>query len=75
MNIYLYPVCINGGKPEIRKVVAKGYNECLDKIEQNYLDSIDELEDTFEDFDDFCATLVVNYDINIGDVVELEQFN
>lgn len=74
MNTYLYARYFNG-EVEIKKVVAKGYNECLDKITQYYIDNFDNLDDTaYTNFEDFCDLLAESYDIIIGDIYEINEF-
>ena len=74
MNTYLYARYWDG-EVDIKKVVAKGYTECQDKIMQYYLNELDSLNDTdYSNFEEFCECLASCYDIIIGEIQEIDAF-
>lgn len=70
MNIYLYPILNDG--IFIHKCVAKNREHCADKIKAIYTAEYD-VDDTL-DFDAFCEDLYDKYNILIGDIYELDEF-
>lgn len=74
MNTYLVPFD-NNGEIDIFKVTASSWEECLQKIMDKYTNKFD--DDTLasiSDFDDFCDYLYKTYDVNIGYIHEIEDF-
>ena len=60
------------GYPTIKNIVARNYNEALDKIAEIYENELDEELD-YEDWDSLADSLV-DYDIQIGDkLLDIEE--
>ena len=74
MNTYLVPFDDND-TCDIFKVCANDWNDCENKIMNRYVNLLDsdELADT-DDFNYFCRYLYDNYDIFIGTIHEIEDF-
>nr|DAX08871.1 MAG TPA: hypothetical protein [Bacteriophage sp.] len=72
MNTYLYPY-FNGENCSIKKVMARNFEECQNKIMEYFIDRFNNLDDTMN-FDDFIYDLYEKYDIFIGDIFEINEF-
>lgn len=60
------------GYPTIKNIVARNYNEALDKIAEIYENELDEELD-YEDWDSLADSLV-DHDIQIGDkLLDIEE--
>lgn len=72
MNTYLYP-WYDDNDCQIKKVTARSYEECLDKIQEMYYNKFEDLSDTAS-FDDFLDEIWNKHGIFIGDIHELDEF-
>lgn len=72
MNIYIYPYCTDE-ICTIKKVKARNYQECEDKIVEYYCNKYEDLSDSL-DFDKFIAKLYDDYGITIGNIYDLSEF-
>lgn len=74
MNTYLVPFDDND-TCDIFKVYANDWNECENKVIDRYINLLDsdELAD-IDDFNKFCNYLYDNYNIFIGTIHEIEDF-
>ena len=74
MNTYLVPFDDND-TCDIFKVYANDWNDCENKVMDRYINLLDsdELAD-IDDFDKFCNYLYDNYNIFIGTIHGIEDF-
>lgn len=72
MNTYLYAYC-NVEDCSIKKVMARNFEECCNKIMENYINFYGDLDDTLN-FDEFCEDLYYKHDIIIGNIFEINEF-
>jgi len=72
MNTYLYPY-FNRENCSIKKIMARNFEECQDKIMEYFINHFNHLDDTM-DFDDFVCDLYEKHDIIIGDIFEINEF-
>lgn len=72
MNTYLYPY-FNVENCSIKKVMARNFEECQNKIMDYFINNFSNLDDTM-DFDDFVYDLYEKHDIFIGDIFEINEF-
>jgi len=74
MNTYLIPYS-DDIQCDIYKIVANSWEDCQQKIMDKY---INRLEDdnlaNIDDFEEFCDCLYNDYNIIIGNIHEIEDF-
>lgn len=74
MNTYLIPIADDNGC-HILKVYANGWDDCKIRVMDKYVDKFDDDDlSKIDDFEEFCDYLAENYDVIIGDIHELEEF-
>ena len=72
MNTYLYAY-YNGENCSIKKMMARNFEECQNKIMEKFINFYSDLDDTM-DFDDFVWDLYDKHEIFIGDIFDINEF-
>lgn len=72
MNVYLIPFSTESGC-DILKITACSLESCKVKIIEHYADKFDDLAD-IEDYDEFLDTIYDRYEIYIGEIHEIEEY-
>lgn len=72
MNTYLY-AWSNNGSCGITKVIARSYEDCQDKIIEEFMEYYDDLSDTIP-FNEFRDILYDKHEFVLGDIYNIEEF-
>lgn len=72
MNKYIIPICdIDNGKVWIKTIIAKSNSACQEKIMEELIDLYD-MEDTTSSYREFVKLADSNYNILIGEIIDIE---
>jgi hypothetical protein len=74
MNKYLFAECPQDYWPEIKTIMAKSYNDAVEKLINKYgIELDDDKILNFDDFEDFREYLNINYSIALSDLEIYEE--
>lgn len=74
MNKYLFAECPQDYWPEIKTIMAKSYNDAVEKLINKYgIELDDDKILNFDDFEDFREYLNMNYSIALSDLEIYEE--
>ena len=75
MNKYLWAECTTDYWPTIRTIMAKSYNDAVEKLIMQYGNELDDdkILDTIEDWEQLSEYLNTNYTIALSDLEDYEE--
>lgn len=74
MNKYLFAECPQDYWPEIKTIMAKSYNDAVEKLINKYgIELDDDKILNFDNFEDFREYLNINYSIALSDLEIYEE--
>lgn len=74
MNKYLFAECPQDYWPEIKTIMAKSYNDAVEKLINKYgIELDDDKILNFDNFEDFRDYLNINYSIALSDLEIYEE--
>jgi len=75
MNKYIWAECPQDYWPSIKNILAKSYNDCVEKLIMQYGNELDDdkILDTIEDWEQLREYLNDNYTIALSDLEDYEE--
>lgn len=72
MNTYLIP-WHSDDTIDIKKIIARNYEECVDKLKKYFSEKYEDLDDIL-DLDDFLDILGDKYGVYVGEIYDINEF-
>ena len=75
MNKYVYSECMSDCWPEIKSIMAKSYNDAIEKLIIHYGDKLDDdtILNAIEDWEELREHLDEKYSIVLSDLEDYEE--
>lgn len=73
MNKYIIPICdIDAGQIWTETIIAKSSLACQDKLMEKLIDYYN-IENDFPDYREFVTAMDSEYNILVGDIIDIEE--